>query len=123
MTAHRLYRVSRSTIDDWQRLRQQTGSVVPLARRAWCKGRVLSGPVFAEFAHRHTSSHIVTHRHRGLKLDQMTLLWQQEQGQKWSEMSFSRALRRAGNVAPKGWTRKKRVGVTENAATTNELPI
>jgi transposase len=109
MEAHRLYRVSRTTLDDWLLLRQQTGDVAPLPRRAPVKERVLSGEVFAEFARRHA----------GQKLGQMAQAWEQEQGQSLSEMSFSRALRRVGNVAPKGWTRKKRVGVTKSVVKTS----
>ena len=106
MEAHRLYQVSRSTLDDWLLLREQTGDVAPLPRRASGKERALSGEVFAEFARRQA----------GQKLGQMVKAWEHEQGQRLSEMSFSRALRRLGNVSAKGWTRKKRVGATASAA-------
>ena len=109
MEAHRLYRLSRSTLDEWLDLREQTGAPVPLPRRAPLKERVLSGEVFGEFARRHA----------GHKLGQLAQAWEQEHGQRLSEMSFSRALRRVGNVAPKGLTRKKRVGVTASAARTS----
>jgi len=109
LEAHRLYRVSRTTIDDWIGLRQQTGSLRPLPRRQ-SKGCVLWGAVFSEFAQRHA----------GQKLGQMAAAWEQEQGQKLSLMTFSVALRRRGNVAPKGWTRKKRVGATANAVKKKE---
>ena len=92
MEAHRVYRVSRTTLDDWLLLRRQTGDVAPLPRRASGKEGVLSGEVFVEFARRHA----------GHKLGQMAAAWEHEQGQKLSEMSFSVALRRVGNVAPKG---------------------
>lgn len=101
MEAHRVYRVSRSTLDDWLSLREQTGAVTPLPRRAPVKQRVLSGEVFAEFAQRHA----------GQTLRQMALAWEAEQGQRLSLMAFSRALRRRGNVAAKGWTRKKELGL------------
>jgi transposase len=52
MKAHRLYRVSRSTIDDWLLLREQTGALVALPGRPPVKERVLSGEAFADFAHR-----------------------------------------------------------------------
>ena len=109
MGAHRVYQVSRSTIDDWLVLREQTGALTPMARRAPVKGRVLSGEAFVEFAQRHA----------GKRLEDMAVAWQQEQGQQVSVMSFWRALRCQGNVAPKGWTRKKRVGVTQSAAKKN----
>ena len=108
MAVHRAYGVSRSTLDDWVKLRVQTGSlkVVPPTK---AKAAALSGAVFGEFAKRHA----------GQTLKQMAAAWEHEQGQKLSEMSFSVALRRVGNVAPKGWTRKKRVGVTASAARTS----
>lgn len=108
MAVHRAYGVSRSTLDDWVKLRAQTGSlkVVPAAK---AKEAALSGEVFGEFAQRHA----------GQTLRQMAAAWEQEQGQKLSEMTFSVALRRVGNVAPKGLTRKKRVGVTASVAKTN----
>jgi transposase len=111
MAAHRMYRVSRSTIDHWLGLRDQTGALRPLPPRQ-SKTPVLSGEVFAEFARRHA----------GHKLEQMAQAWEKEQGQKVSVMSFSRALGRVGNVAPKGWTRKKRVGVTVSAVKKNARP-
>jgi hypothetical protein len=55
----------------------------------------------------------------------MAVAWEQEQGQKVSVMSFSRALRRVGNVSPdsaKGWTRKKRVGVIVSDANKSAPP-
>lgn|SRR4028119_18268 len=105
MTAHRTFRVSRSTIDDWQKLRAQTGTVAPQARKEPEQPRALAGAIFGEFAQ----------RHQGQTLEQMALAWEQEQGRKLSVMSFSRAL---GCL---GWTRKKRVGATKNA-TNNSAP-
>jgi transposase len=102
MTAHRLFGVSRSTIDDWLKLRWQTGAVTGPPRQERLVPRALSGTAFSEFAA----------AHRGATLGQMVLLWEQQHGQKLSAMSFSRALARLGS---KGWTRKKRVGVTESA--------
>ena len=105
MTAHRTFLVSRSTIDDWQKLRAQTGTVAPQPRKEPEQPRALAGALFREFAG----------RHQGQTLEQMAVAWEQEQGRKLSVMSFSRALRCLG------WTRKKRVGVTKNA-TKNDAP-
>ncbi len=108
MEAHRVYRVSRSTIDDWVALRAQTGTLKVLSRRK-SKAPALSGEDFGEFAGRHA----------GKTLAQMALEWEHEQGQQLSQMSFSVALRRAGNVVPKGLTRKKRVGATASDVKTS----
>ena len=98
MTAHRTFHVSRSSIDDWLALREQTGSVCPRASRA---GRVssLRGAIFEEFVRRHTEA----------TLAEMIQAWHKESGVFLSDMSFSRALRALG------WTRKKRVGAIKNA--------
>jgi transposase len=95
---HRLLHVSRSTIDHWLALREQTGSVSPRAMR--CGGTSsLQGEVFEEFVQRHAHA----------TLGEMAQAWQQQTGLSLTAMSFSRALRRLG------WTRKKRVGVTRSA--------
>lgn len=96
--AHRLFHVSRSTIDRWLSLREQTGSVSPPAMR--CGGiSWLQGEVFEEFVQRHGHS----------TLGEMSQAWEQQTGVSLTAMSFSRALNRLG------WTRKKRVGVTRSA--------
>ncbi len=102
MTAHQLFEVSRSTIDDWIKLRSATGAVTDPPRQQRLVSRALSGTAFSEFAA----------AHQGATLGQMVLLWEQQHGAKLSAMSFSRALARLGT---KGWTRKKRVGVTGSA--------
>ena len=102
MTAHKLFGVSRSTIDDWLQLRSQTGAVIGKPPQARRKPRALAGSAFSEFAA----------THQGATLGQMVLLWEQQHGSKLSAMSFSRAL---AHLGAKGWTRKKRVGVTASA--------
>jgi transposase len=97
MTAHKTFRVSRSTIDDWFELREQTGSVK--ANITYRRGKaptINDLQAFEEFARRHS----------GCTLEQLAQAWQQETGVKLTLMPFSHALRRIG------WTRKKRVGVT-----------
>jgi transposase len=102
MAAHKLFKVSRSTIDDWLKLRLETGDVIGKARRERRQPRALSGPAFSEFAA----------TQQGATLGQMASAWEQQHGRKLSAMSFSRALACLGD---KGWTRKKRVGATANA--------
>ena len=96
--AHHLFHISRSTIDHWLELRQQTGTLAPrpMRRTRSCQ---LEGAVFQEFVRRHAHC----------TLGEMAVAWHQEQGAVLSAMSFSRALRRLG------WTRKKRVGATKSA--------
>ncbi len=101
--AHRLFHVSRSTIDRWLSLREQSGSVSPRAMR--CGGvSSLQGAVFEEFVHAHAHA----------TLGEMSHAWQQQMGVSLTAMSFSRALSRLG------WTRKKRVGVTRSVTKRHE---
>lgn len=102
MAAHKLFGVSRSTIDDWLQLRSATGAVTGKPRQERRQPRALSGTTFSEFAATQP----------GATLGQMALAWQRQHGQKLSAMSFSRALAGLGD---KGWTRKKRVGGTVSA--------
>jgi len=95
MQAHTIYNISRSTLDDWLALREQTGSVQAVPVRSGKKGL---------HTHEAFESFIVQHQHS--TLEQMSLSWQEEMRQSVSLMSFSRALRAAG------YTRKKRVTCT-----------
>jgi len=88
MAAHKLFKVSRSTIDDWLKLRSETGAVLGRPRRQRSKPRALSGPAFSEFAA----------TQQGATLEQMVLAWQRQHGQKLSTMSFSRALAGLGDT-------------------------
>lgn len=104
MSAHKTFRVSRSSIDDWFKLREETGSVK--AKTNYRRGRapgIGDLQVFEEFARRHS----------GCTLEQMSAAWEAETGVGLTLMPFSIALRRIGI---KGWTRKKRVGATASAA-------
>ena len=93
LSIHRTLGISRSTIDDWLSLREQTGAVVPKARVASSRCAIVEWPAFEAFAARNS----------GATLGQMQVLWQEETGRRLSLITFSRALRRIG------WTRKKRV--------------
>ena len=101
MAAHQLFQVSRSTIDDWLKLRLETGAVLDRPRQEHRRAGALSGTAFSEFAA----------MQQGATLEQMAAAWQRQHGQQLSAMSFSRALAGLGD---KGWTRKKRVGATAN---------
>ena len=104
--AHKTFQISRSTIDDWLKLREQTGSVqVPEQRRSARGLGAHEG--FAAFAKRHQHS----------TLEQMQQAWQQETQQSLSIMSFSRALRQ------RGYTRKKRATSTKNGAQKSAKPL
>ncbi len=108
MTAHQTFQISRSTIDDWLRLRAQTGSVQAPAAEWRRGGRGLAAQAgFAAFAQRHQHS----------TLEQMRQAWQQERQQSLSAMSFSRALRH------RGYTRKKRAISTENGIPKSAKPL
>ncbi len=93
IVAHRLFGISRSTIDDWLLQREAVGHVrsqprVP--RKA--KGALGDWGVFEAFALRHQEA----------TLEQMSVWWEEETGRKLSRNTFSLALRKLG------WTRKKR---------------
>ena len=105
MKAHRTFQVSRSTIDDWLKLREETGSVLDKPRVRRGKAPAISdGVAFEAFAR----------RHHGVTLRQIALAWEEETGQKLSMNTFSVMLRRIG------WTRKKSDSSTENDVNPNE---
>ena len=107
MTAHRTFRVSRSTIDDWVKLREQTGAVVAQPRIPPRRAAKLPDlEVVREFALRHTDKTLV----------QMVLLWQQETGQCVSDVTLGKAMKKLG------WTRKKSPGATWSETKPNGAP-
>ncbi len=107
MQAHQTFHISRSTIDDWLRLREQTGSVQgPTTPQRGRRG-LGNQAGFDTFAQRHQHS----------TLEQMKQAWQQERQQSVSIMSFSRALRE------RGYTRKKRATSTENGVKKSGKPL
>ena len=84
MQAHRVFRVSRSTIDDWLNLRTEQGHVQtkpPVRSRGGALGHACG---FDEFVS----------RHKGCTLSQMSRAWEEETGQKLSANTFCVALRR-----------------------------
>lgn len=98
--AHRLFGISRSTIDDWLLQREAVGHVRPYPRVSGSGRSALGdGEVFEAFAL----------GHQGATLEQMSVSWEQQTGRKLARNTFSLALRKLG------WTRKKRVVSTESA--------
>ena len=82
MQAHRMFRVSRSTIDDWLRLRAEQGHVQVKAPRHTKAGGALGDTErFSAFAARHS----------GATLKQMAQAWQHQTGQELSINTFSLA--------------------------------
>jgi transposase len=92
MQAHKTFQVRRSTIDDWLRGRETTGSVHGTPRQPGA-GRGL--------AHHHGCA-AFAQRHQHSTLEQMRLAWEQQPQQRVRTMSVSSALRHQGD------TRKKR---------------
>jgi transposase len=100
MAAHRIFGVSRSTLDDWLRLRDEQGHVRDKPHVPGRRGALSDPEVFGEFAS----------RHQGATLGQMAAAWHQEKGQSLSINTFSLALQALG------WTRKKRVSFIKSGA-------
>lgn len=91
--AHQTFGISRSTIDDWLRQREQVGHVraLPGARR----GKEPALGDLQEFE-------VFARRHKDATLEQMSQAWKDETGDKLSRNTFSLALKKLG------WTRKKK---------------
>ncbi len=106
MQVHKTFQVSRSTIDDWLLLREQTGSVQDVPRRQSVRRGLSAQEGFGAFVQRHQHS----------TLEQMRQVWQQQTQQSLSAMSFSRALHQLG------YTRKKRVISTASGDKQNAQP-
>lgn len=107
MQVHRTFGVSRSTLDDWLRLRDEQGHVRDKPRTRTVSGALRDLAIFGEFAA----------RHRGATLGQMAQAWQQEQGRLLSINTFSLALQALG------WTHKKRVSSTPSGARQSARPL
>ncbi len=107
MQAHRTFKVSRSTLDDWLRLREEQGHVRDKVRARTRQGALSDLEVFGEFAV----------RHQGMTLRQMANAWRQEKGRHLSHNTFSLALKSLG------WTRKKRVFSSKSGARKSAKPL
>ena len=108
MAAHTTFGISRSTVDDWLRLREQMGHVQ--ANTSYHRGpapALPDTPAVRAFVQKHQHS----------TLEQMALAWEQQSQQRLSCMTFSTTLRRLG------YTRKKRAISTKSAALPSETPL
>ena len=97
---HQLFGVSRTTIDDWLKLRAATGSV--RAKTEYYRGRapqLADSPELRAFLD----------EHQGCTLAQLSNAWEAQQRQRVSVKTFHKTLQRLG------YTRKKSVTGTENA--------
>lgn len=93
MSAHKLFGVSRMSIDRWLKLREHTGSL--RARTTYRRG---PAPAITDLE----GFELFVERHQGCTLAQMAVAWEEETGVKLSVTPFAQALRRLG------YTRKKR---------------
>ena len=107
MAAHKTFGISRSTLDDWLHLREQTGVVQ-------ANTNYQRGPVPALSDTPAVRAFVQRHQHRTLA--QMALAWEKEAEQRLSCMTFSSTLRRLG------YTRKKRAISTKSAAPRSARP-
>lgn len=90
---HQQYKVSRSTLDDWLKLRAETGTVEATTNYRHGPAPALGdSPALRGFLE----------EHKGKTLDQLAEAWFKIQGQRLSTVTFSKTLRRLG------YTRKKR---------------
>jgi transposase len=104
MKAHQTFQVSRSTMDDWLKLREQTGGVAAKKPGGGNEPAISDLRAFEAFAARHS----------GCTLEQMSRAWEHETGRKLSGQTFSVMLKKIG------WTRKKRALPTASATTKSE---
>lgn len=102
---HRTFGVSRSTIDDWLKLRAETGGVE--ANTHYCRGR---RPMLSDTS----ELRAFMQKHQGRTLAQLSVAWKQEQGQQVSVKTFHKTLKRLG------YTRKKRATAIGSATLANE---
>lgn len=99
MSAHKLFGISRMSIDRWLRLREKSGHFSANTHyRRGPRPRLNDLELFEAFVNRHPSC----------TLGQMAVAWEEETGEKLSVTPFSQALRRIG------YTRKKRVFSTSS---------
>lgn len=96
---HQTFGVSRSTIDDWLKLRAETGSVK--AKTDYYRGRV---PMVADTP----ELRAFLKAHEGKTLAQLSAAWQAATGQAVSVKTFHKTLQRLG------YTRKKNTIGTVN---------
>lgn len=104
MAIHKTFGIARSTLDDWIKLREQQGHVVPSSPVGRTGKGFFNAALFEAFAQQHGHK----------TLGQMRLLWHQQHGQLLSEKTFSTWMARLG------WTRKKSRGYTPSEMNRSE---
>lgn len=97
---HKTFGVSRTTIDDWLKLRTKTGGVK--AKTEYDRGRAPMLPDSPELR-------TFLEAHQGITLAQLSHAWQEGSGQHVSVKTFHKTLQRLG------YTRKKSATGIENA--------
>ena len=105
---HQTFGVSRTTIDDWLKLRATTGGVK--ARTDYNRGRA---PMVADTP----KLRAFLAAHEGKTLAQLTAAWEAERGQQVSIKTFHKTLQRLG------YTRKKSPTATANKTPTSGRPL
>lgn len=95
---HRIFKVSRTTLDQWIKLREETGSLADISYHHGPK------PVIADTAR----SHEFFEEHSDATLAQLCQSWFKHTGVRVSDVTMSKSLKRLG------YTRKKRPIVIEN---------
>jgi transposase len=106
--AHKTFGIRRSTIDQWLKLRAETGEVTATTHYR-------RGPVPALEDGLELRAFIEAHRSN--TLEQLSDAWLQKKGQRLSGVTFSNTLRRLG------YSRKKRVISTANAVPRHEQTL
>lgn len=95
--AHQTFKVSRSTIDDWLKLRAETGSIE-------AKKDYRRGPKPAIEDTEETRLFFETYQHKTLL--QLCALWLKQYGVSLSDVTMSKTLKRFG------YTRKKKLSLS-----------
>ena len=105
---HRQFKVSRSTVDDWLKLRAATG-------KAEATTDYQRGPSPALGDSLELRGFIEEHKEN--TLDQLAEAWFKARGQRLSAVTFSKTLKRLG------YTRKKRAISTKNVRRQHAKPL
>lgn len=90
--AHQTFKVSRSTLDDWLKLRKRNGSLEPVKYRRGPKPVIINSK----------ENDLFFEEHQHKTLAQLCELWFKKTGQRVSDVTMSKTLKRFG------YTRKKR---------------
>ena len=101
--AHKTFKVSRTTLDDWLQLREERGSLKAISYRR--------GPEPAIADNEENRSFFEKHQHKTLA--QLCDLWFKKTGQRVSDVTISKTLKRFA------YTRKKRRTVIKNEMSQN----